>query len=142
VTAVAFNTSERQIVIDRLEFVRAGRSANGGGWKLSTVHANELDGTPIDTVILRTFDNLVGAVNVTFEPYMDKGSVSHYTVKRSKTAAEVSGRRRVARAAIMGEPAPAAPTPDLLGRLAAAEQRIADLEGRFTLLAGLLGKDA
>jgi hypothetical protein len=139
-TAVAFNTSERQIVIDRLEFVRAGRSANGGGWKLSTVHANELDGTPIDTVILRTFDNLVGAVNVTFEPYMDKGSVSHYTVKRSKTAAEVSGRRRVARAAIMGEPA--APTPDLLGRLDAAEQRIADLEGRFTLLAGLLGKDA
>jgi hypothetical protein len=144
-TAVTqFDTSEREIVVERLEVFRSGRSARGGAWHLFTVHANELDGTPI-TETLRSYDNLVGAVRVTIEPYVKDGVIVNYEVKRARTAEAARVRRSAARAALMGEPAPAAPAapaPDLLARLDAAEQRLADLEGRFTLLAGLLGKDA
>lgn len=136
--AQAFDTSEREIMVLRMEVARTGRHTNGGAWNLYTVHANELDGTPIAET-LRTFDDLVGAVRVTFEPYMDKGAVSHYTVKRAKTAESIRASRNKARAAVMGESAPA-PANDsmIVERLAAAEARIADLDARLEIILDML----
>jgi hypothetical protein len=148
--AQAFDTTEREIVVTRLDKIRGGRT-NGRGWVLNDVGASELDGTPLP-VILRTFERLEGTERVTFEPYMDKGSVSHYTLKRVRTADDVRASRDVARAAVMGEPAPRVEIAgqilseqrfsDLTRELETAVARIDALEGRFELLASLLGRDA
>jgi hypothetical protein len=116
--AQAFDTSEREIIVHRLSKLRGGHT-NGRGWVLYDVHADELDGSEIP-VILRTF--------------MDKGAVSHYTLKSVRGADEIRASRSEARAAVMGEPA--AP-----GRIGALEARIEALEGRFALLTSLLDKD-
>lgn len=151
----AFDTSEREIVITRLDKLRGGRT-NGRGWVLNDVGATELDGTPITgnlipsthPVILRTFERLEGIERVAFEPYMDKGSVSHYTLKRVRTADDIRASRNVARAAVMGEPAARVDgateerIADLTRELETAVARIDALEGRFELLASLLGRDA
>jgi hypothetical protein len=140
--AQAFDTSERDIVIQRLEVHRSGFK-NGRPWALYEVHANELDGTPI-AVTLRTFDDLMGVVRVTLEPWTKDGAVSHYTAKRAKTAESIRASRNMARAAVMGEPAPA-PAPDsptILARLAAVEAELEALKGRFLLLASILEADA
>jgi hypothetical protein len=132
--AQAFDTSERAIMVQRLEVVRSGRYQNGGAWNLYAVHANELDGTPI-TEPLRSFDDLVGVVRVTFDPTTQAGQFSHYTIKRAKTAESIRTSRNKARAAVMGEPAPApASDPTIVERLAAAEARLADLDARMELL--------
>lgn len=132
----AFDTSEREIIVRRLSRLRAG-STNGRGWSLYDVHADELDGSEIP-VILRTFERLEGTTRVSFEPFMDKGSVSHYTLKSVRGAAEIRASRSEARAAVMGEPAaPAEPS-----RIGTLEARIEALEGRFALLTSLLGKEA
>jgi hypothetical protein len=130
--AQAFDTSEREIIVHRLSKLRGGHT-NGRGWVLYDVHADELDGSEIP-VILRTFERLEGTTRVSFEPFMDKGAVSHYTLKSVRGADEIRASRSEARAAVMGEPA--AP-----GRIGALEARIEALEGRFALLTSLLDKD-
>jgi hypothetical protein len=141
--AQAFDTSEREIVIERLEVFRTGFTKRRP-WTLYTVHAKELDGAPI-TVTLRTFDSLMGVVRVTIEPFENEGgAVTHYTLKRAKDKAEqIRERRNEARAAITGQapPTPDADEPSVKDRLAAAEVRIEALEGRLTLLASLLGQE-
>jgi hypothetical protein len=149
--AQAFDTTEREIIVAALHKMNEGRT-NGRGWVLNAVRASELDGTEI-AVPLRTFDRLEGTERVTFEPYPRDGAIiTHYTLKRVRTADDVRASRDVARAAVMGEPAPRVEIAgqilseqrfsDLTRELETAVARIDALEGRFELLASLLGRDA
>lgn len=145
-TAVAqvLATREREIVVDRVEVERSGFSGKYR-WTLYIVHAHELSGEDI-TMPLRAFEELAGVVRVIFEPFTKDGAVTHYTLKRAKPVGERSAeaireRRSKARAAVMGEPAPAPNGPSMAARLAAVEADLEDLKGRFALLASILDKD-
>jgi hypothetical protein len=130
-------TQPREIEIDRVEVLRTG-SNDGHPWTLYRVYASENGGVPIPEE-LRSFDALTGTVTVTAEAFVKDGAISHYTLKRVKTAAEIRERRRQARDRVVGNVRPAvdAAAPDG-DRVAQLEQRVALLEAKFQTLKDLL----
>jgi hypothetical protein len=106
-TAVAHATYEADILVERTEVLKTGHNrANQRPWTLYRVTATDVDRGAIG-VELRTFQDLpTGQMRATLEPCVTEGAsdLSHYLVRKVRTADDVRASRRKARAAIVGTP--------------------------------------
>jgi hypothetical protein len=113
--------SQRKVRITRMEVERTGVS-NDRPWTLYTVECEAIDGEPLPSGPLKSFDALTGEEDVLIEPFVKDGAVQHHTLKpilrRHKRA--VAGVRPL--------------RDDNDPRIADLEARVEKLENRLTAL--------